>query len=133
MENWVGTVNLHLLYATKRLPFSKSTNTLPTTVHGHAFRIITWQHHREGTPYPPLKNVLGNSVGRVQSVNIYMSTQWPFQEMIAHWKTYSMQLNVIKFVSDVRHIISGFLWFLHQPVWPPRYNWNIAESSVKHL
>jgi hypothetical protein len=38
---------------------------------------------------------------------------------------------VIKFVSDLQQV-SGFLRFLHQWNWPPRYNWNIVESGVKH-
>ena len=39
---------------------------------------------------------------------------------------YSIQLYVIKFVIDLRHVsvFSGY--------WPPRYNWKIAESGVKH-
>ena len=38
---------------------------------------------------------------------------------------------VIKFVSDLRQVC-GFLWFLWQFNWQPRYNWNIIESGVKH-
>jgi hypothetical protein len=38
---------------------------------------------------------------------------------------------VIKFVSDLMQVC-GFLWFLCQFNWQPRYNWNIAESGVKH-
>ena len=26
----------------------------------------------------------------------------------------------------------GFSGFLHQQYWPPRYNWNIAESGFRH-
>ena len=29
-------------------------------------------------------------------------------------------------------VFSGSSGFLHQYNWPPRYNWNIAESGVKH-
>ena len=46
----------------------------------------------------------------------------------AHDEVYSIQHNVIKFVSDLRQV-SGFLsllGFLHQ------YNWNIVESGIKH-
>ena len=42
---------------------------------------------------------------------------------------YWIQHYVIKFVSDLRQV-AGFLrvfWFT-----PPRYNWNIVESGVKH-
>jgi hypothetical protein len=38
----------------------------------------------------------------------------------------SIQHYVIKFVSDVRQVVAFFLF----P--PPRYNWNIVESGVKH-
>jgi hypothetical protein len=29
-------------------------------------------------------------------------------------------------------VFSGYCGFLHQYNWPPRYNWNIVESGVKH-
>ena len=29
-------------------------------------------------------------------------------------------------------VISGYSGFLHQYNWPPRYNWDIVESAVKH-
>jgi len=29
-------------------------------------------------------------------------------------------------------IISGYSCFLHQWNWPPRYNWSIVESGIKH-
>jgi hypothetical protein len=29
-------------------------------------------------------------------------------------------------------VFSGYSGFLHQYNWPPRYNWNIVENSVKH-
>ena len=29
-------------------------------------------------------------------------------------------------------VFSGYSGFLHQQHWPPRYNWNIVESGVKH-
>jgi hypothetical protein len=29
-------------------------------------------------------------------------------------------------------VFSGYSGYLHQEIWPPRYNWNIVESSVKH-
>jgi hypothetical protein len=28
--------------------------------------------------------------------------------------------------------LSGYISFLHQKIWPPRYNWNIDESGAKH-
>jgi len=52
----------------------------------------------------------------------------------AHDGVYSIQHYVIKFVSDLRQV-GGFLrytGFLHQQIWPPRYNWNIVESDTKH-
>ena len=45
-----------------------------------------------------------------------------------------VQHYVIKFVSDLWQI-GGFLGYsgvLHTYNWPPRYNWNIFESGVKH-
>jgi hypothetical protein len=29
-------------------------------------------------------------------------------------------------------VFSGYSSFLHQQNWPPRYNWNIVESGIKH-
>ena len=29
-------------------------------------------------------------------------------------------------------VFSGYTGFLHQWNWPPRYNWNIVESGIKH-
>ena len=52
----------------------------------------------------------------------------------AHGEVYSIQLYVIKIVNYLRRV-GGFrrvLQFLHQQIWPPRYNWNIIESGVKH-
>jgi hypothetical protein len=46
-----------------------------------------------------------------------------------------VQHYVIKFVSDLRQV-GGFPRTLRFPPpikkWPPRYNWNIVESSAKH-
>ena len=39
-----------------------SLNTLPTMIHGRAFRVITWQSGREGSPYPQLGYALGSSM-----------------------------------------------------------------------
>ena len=47
---------------------------------------------------------------------------------------WGVQHYMIKFVSDLRQV-SGFhgsSGFLHQYNWPPRYNWNIVESGIKH-
>ena len=49
-------------------------------------------------------------------------------------EVYSIQHYVIKIVIDLWQV-GGFLWvlcFLHQLNWPPRYNWNIVESDIKH-
>ena len=43
-----------------------------------------------------------------------------------HCQMYSVQQYVIKFVSDLRQF-GDFQWN-----WPPRYNYNIVESGVKH-
>ena len=42
-------------------------------------------------------------------------------------------LTVIKFVGDFRQV-DGFLRVLlqQQKILPPRYNWNIVESGIKH-
>ena len=45
------------------------------------------------------------------------------------WSGRGVQHYVIKFVSDLRQV-GGFLQVLRFP--PPRYNWNIVESGVKH-
>jgi len=45
-------------------------------------------------------------------------------------EVYSMQYYVIKFVSDLRQV-GALLRVLWVPP-PPRYNWNIVESGVKH-
>jgi hypothetical protein len=42
-----------------------------------------------------------------------------------------VQHYVITFVSDLRKV-GCFLRYLHQYNWPPRYNWIIDESGVKH-
>jgi hypothetical protein len=37
------------------------------------------------------------------------------------------------FVTCGRSVVfSGFSGFLNQLNWPPRYNWNIVESGIKH-
>ena len=35
-------------------------------------------------------------------------------------------------ICDRSVVSSGSPGFLHQYNWPPRYNWNIVESGVKH-
>jgi hypothetical protein len=47
---------------------------------------------------------------------------------------YSIQHFMRKFVSDLQQlcVFFGVSGFLYQKNWPPRYNWNIVESSVKH-
>ena len=77
----------------------------------------------------------------VYTIQHYMTVQawctryniiWPFRHGV-HDTTlydrsgmvYTIQHYMIKLVSDLRQV-GGFLWF------PPRYNWNIVESGVKH-
>ena len=52
----------------------------------------------------------------------------------AQGEVYPIQHYVIKFVSDLRQVVvfCGYSDFIHQYNWPPRHNWNIIESSVKH-
>jgi hypothetical protein len=49
-------------------------------------------------------------------------------------EVYLIQHYVIKFVSDLGRsvVFSRYSDFLHQYNWPPRYNWNIVESGIKH-
>ena len=52
----------------------------------------------------------------------------------AQGDVYSIQHYVLKFVSDLRQF-GGFLRVLRLPPpikLTPQYNWNIAESEVKH-
>ena len=54
---------------------------------------------------------------------------------LVHGEVYSIQHYAIKFVSELRQvgvICSVYSGFLHLWNWPPRYNWNIVESGVKH-
>ena len=52
----------------------------------------------------------------------------------AHGGVYSIQLNIIKFVSlrQVEGFLLMYSGLLHKKNWVPRYNWNIVESGVKH-
>jgi hypothetical protein len=54
-----------------------------------------------------------------------------------HGEVYLIPYYVIMCVSDsyqVGGLLSpGYSWVLHQYNWPPRYNWNIVDSGVKHL
>jgi hypothetical protein len=52
---------------------------------------------------------------------------WHVSGKPVHGGVYSIQHFVIKFVSDLRQI---FIWVFRFP--PPRYNWNIVQSGVKH-
>ena len=50
-----------------------------------------------------------------------------------HGEVYSIQHYAIKFGSDrSAWFFSVYSGFLHLWNWPPRYNWNIVESGVKH-
>jgi hypothetical protein len=53
---------------------------------------------------------------------------------LVHDEVYSIQHYVIKVVSDLWQV-GGFLRllrFIHQWKRPPRNNWNIVESGIKH-
>jgi hypothetical protein len=63
----------------------------------------------------------------VQSVHMPITTNVVSLNPV-HGEVYSIQHYVIKFVSDLRHV-GGFLRKLQ---FPPRYNWNIVESGIKH-
>jgi hypothetical protein len=51
----------------------------------------------------------------------------------ANGEVYSIQHYVIKFVNDFKQV-GGFSpgTPVSSTSWPPRYNWNIVESGVKH-
>ena len=51
-----------------------------------------------------------------------------------HGEAYSIQDYMISLsvTCDRSVVFSGYPVFLHQSNWPPRYNWNIVESGVKH-
>jgi hypothetical protein len=53
---------------------------------------------------------------------------------LVHDEVYLIQHYVIKVVSDLWQVgvFSGYSGFIHQWKWPPRNNWNIVESGIKH-
>ena len=80
------------------------------------------------------------SIQHYEIKEVYSIQHYEIKEVyfIQHYEikeVYSIQHYEIKFASELRHV-SGFLWvlhgFLHQYKWPPWYNWNIVESSIKH-
>jgi hypothetical protein len=74
---------------------------------------------------------------------------WPIRKLVGYKKIYNYICN--QFLSPQklwfripvmeactrynymgRWFFSGYSGFLHQYNWPPRYNWSIVESGVKH-
>jgi len=43
-----------------------------------------------------------------------------------------MRLSNFTISHQLSECFSGYSGFLHQWNWPPRYNWNIVESGIKH-
>jgi hypothetical protein len=77
--------------------------------------------------------MLREQAGIIIIIWYYHITCWKFSPCCvrsnpAHGEVYLIQLYVIKFFSDLRQV-SGFLWVFQIP---PRYNWNIVESGIKH-
>ena len=66
----------------KRAGSWRCQNTLPTIVHGQAFRIITWQSHRKSILYLPpwcsLRNSTGYAMGTVTGIQ-RISYIWQLQ------------------------------------------------------
>ena len=52
----------------------------------------------------------------------------------AHGEVHPIHYYVIMFVNDLQHVgaFLRVLWFPLPINWPPRHNWNIVESGVKH-
>ena len=44
----------------------------------------------------------------------------------------TLWIKVYQWLATSSMVLSGFSGFFHQWNWPPRYNWNIVESGVKH-
>ena len=71
---------------------------------------------------------------------VQLVARWQMLETTPHkHKTWCYQLGAVASVivslsvTCGRSVVfSGNSGFLHQEHWPPRYNWNIVESGVKH-
>ena len=61
------------------------------------------------------------------AINAYQN--WSCEFKSHSDEVYSIQ-HYVKFVSDM--VLSAHSNFLHLWNWPPRYNWNIIESGIKH-
>ena len=52
--------------------------------------------------------------------------------LMARCTRYNFVWSSLLVTCDRSVVFSGYSGFLHQKNWPPRYNWNIVESGVKH-
>ena len=115
----------------------EKVNILPKCEKNPSLRVDDWVHKTTLTP------LMKYSTKPVECAVVYMlggidRFDLGFYDLnfeSCSGEVYSIQHYVIKFVSDLRHV-GGFLWVLLFPPtidWPPRYNWNIVGSGVKHL
>ena len=50
----------------------------------------------------------------------------------ARFTQYNIMWKSLSMICGRSEVFLGTIGFLHQKNWPPRYNWNIIESDVKH-
>ena len=60
-------------------------------------------------------------------------TLWVRNTFMARCTRSSIMWSSLSVTCDRSIVFSGYFGFLHQQYWPPRYDWNIVESGVKHL
>ena len=99
---------------------------------------------KKGATFPP-KQWFINYEGSIVSVIVWwLDLQLPAQSVPISTKVvssnlaearctrYNNMLWSLSVICDRSVVFSGYSGFLHQLNWPPRYNWHIAESGVKH-
>ena len=59
-------------------------------------------------------------------------TLWVRIPLMVRCTWYNIIWKRLSVTCDGSVVFSGYIGFLHQLKWPPRYNWNIVESGVKH-
>ena len=52
--------------------------------------------------------------------------------IMARCTWYNIMWSSLSVTCDKSVVFSWYSGFLHQLNWPPRYNWNISESCIKH-
>jgi len=64
---------------------------------------------------------------------IFMArTLWVRISFMARCTRYNIMWQCLSVTCGRSVVFSGYFRFLHQQIWPARYNWNIFESGVKH-